>query len=227
MKYDIILFDADETLFDFKKSEREAFKAAILDFKIPYDEVVHLNTYQKINTEIWKELELGQITQKELKVERFRRLAKQLEANFEAEVFAANYLKHLANGSFLYEESEELIQELSKTHKLFIVTNGLTDVQRKRIGESCIASYFEDLIISEEVGISKPNPEIFEHALKTIIDLDKTKILMVGDSLTSDIQGGIHFGIDTCWYNPEGIVNDRGILPTYEIKSLTELKRIV
>lgn len=227
MRYEVILFDADETLFDFKKSEREAFKNAILELNIPYDENYHLKIYQEINTAIWKEFEEGLITQQELKVERFRRLSDALKIDFDAHAFAASYIKHLADASFLYEESLSLMKTLATSHKLLIVTNGLQAVQTKRIGESDIAKYLDAMIISEAVKVAKPNPRIFELALEAIGYTDKTKVLMVGDSLTSDIQGGINFGIDTCWYNPNQTLNKAKIQPTYEIHTLNQLKDLL
>lgn len=223
MKYEVIIFDADETLFDFKKSEREAFKNAMLEIDIPYDEEYHLNIYQSINTAIWKEFEEGLITQEKLKIERFRRLSSKLNIEFDAAQFAQSYMKHLANGSFLLEDSEAVVKTLYPDYILSIVTNGLTSVQEKRIRKSVIAKYFKDIVISEEIGVSKPNPAIFEHTLKNINYTDKSKILMIGDSLTSDIQGGINFEIDTCWYNPNNLVNKTGIKPTYEISNLNDL----
>ncbi len=227
MRYEVIIFDADETLFDFRKSERDAFKNTMLEFDIEYDENHHLKIYQSINTAIWKEFEEGLITQKELKVERFKRLSDKLNSEFDELEFAKSYMKHLANASFLYDESIQLVESLHKDYKLTIVTNGLKDVQDNRIRKSIIAKYFEDIVVSEEVEVSKPDPKIFEHALNNIKHTDKSKVLMVGDSLTSDIQGGINFGIDTCWYNPNKIVNKTGINPTYEISNLMELKKII
>jgi 2-haloacid dehalogenase len=223
MKYEVIIFDADETLFDFKKSERYAFKNAMLELDIKYDENYHLKIYHEINTAIWREFEQGLITQKKLKVERFKRLSDRLNARFDENQFAKSYMKHLSNASFLFDESIELVEGLHKDYKLTIVTNGLTDVQSKRIRKSVIAKYFENIVISEEILIAKPDPRIFENSIKNIKYTDKNKVLMVGDSLTSDIQGGINFGIDTCWYNPNKIVNKMAIKPTYEISRLIEL----
>ena len=223
MNYEVIIFDADETLFDFKKSERKAFKNAMLEIGIQYDENYHLKIYQGINTAIWKEFEEGLITQEKLKVERFERLFNKLNIEFDASEFAKSYMKHLADGSFLLDDSIELVETLHNNYTLSIVTNGLTSVQEKRIRKSVIANYFKDIVISEEIGVSKPNPKIFEHALENISQADKSKVLMIGDSLTSDIQGGINFEIDTCWYNPNKHVNETGIKPTYEIANLMDL----
>lgn len=227
MKYDIIIFDADETLFDFKKSERDAFKNTMLEFNINYDENYHLKIYKDINTAIWKELEDGLITQQKLKVERFKRLSDALNAGFDEVEFSKSYMKHLSYASFLYDDSLALIESLSKDYRLSIITNGLKDVQNNRIRKSIIGKYFEDIVISEEIGVSKPDPKIFEHTLNNLNYTDKNKVLMVGDSLTSDIQGGINFSIDTCWFNPNKIVNGSEIKPTYEISNLMDLKEVI
>ena len=227
MKYEVIIFDADETLFDFKKSEREAFKNTMLNFNIEYDENYHLKIYNEINTGIWKEFEQGLITQEKLKIERFKRLSDKLNIKFDEINFSKSYMEHLADASFLFDESIDLIENLNKSYKLSIVTNGLTSVQDKRIRKSTIAKYFDAIVISEEILIAKPDPKIFEHTLKHINFYDKSKVLMVGDSLTSDIQGGINFGIDTCWYNPNKIENKTSITPTYEISSFEELKSLL
>lgn len=227
MKYEIIIFDADETLFDFKKSEREAFKNTMLEFNIEYDENYHLKIYQDINTAIWKEFEDGLITQKKLKIERFKRLSDRLKSEFDEAAFAKSYMKHLSHASFLYDDSVSLVESLHKDYRLSIITNGLKDVQDNRIRKSIIGKYFEDVVISEEVLVSKPDPRIFEHALNNINHADKSKVLMVGDSLTSDIQGGINFGIDTCWFNPGKAPNKTAAKPTYEISNLMELKNIL
>ena len=227
MKYEVILFDADETLFDFKKSEREAFRKAMIDMGIEYDEDYHFKIYHEINTKIWREFEEGLITQEKLKVERFRRLADKLSIKLDEYEIAELYMNHLSEASFLYDESIELLEELKEKYTLIIITNGLTKVQDKRIRKSKIAKYFKEIIISEEVDISKPNAEIFHHALDKIGYHDKNKVLMVGDSLTSDIQGGINAGIDTCWYNPNEYINNTNIKPTYEIKSLFQLRELL
>lgn len=227
MKYEVLLFDADETLFDFKKSEKQAFENSIKDFNIDYDENYHLKVYEEINKKIWLEFEQGLITQEKLKVERFKRFSKEINIPFDALEFSKAYIKHLANASFLYNDSNRLIEELSNDYKLAIITNGLKDVQSKRIGQSVIAKYFDTIVISEEVKVSKPNPKIFQIALNNLNYNDKSKVLMIGDSLTSDIQGGINFGIDTCFINCTRFKNSSSIKPTYEISNLLDLLKLL
>lgn len=227
MKYEVILFDADDTLFDFKKSERHALENTMVEYEIDYDESYHLKIYQEINSSIWRDFESGVITQKELKIERFKRFSSALNTIFDASEFSKSYTKHLGLASFLYDESLELIENLHSNYRLAIITNGLTEVQNNRIRKSTISKYFEDIVISEEVKVSKPNPKIFELALSNIRHNDKSKVLMVGDSLTSDIQGGINFGIDTCWLNSSKSTNTSTIIPTYEISNIKDLKTIL
>lgn len=227
MKYEVIIFDADETLFDFEKSEREALKNTMMEFNIDYDENYHLKVYKDINSVVWKEFENGLIIQSNLNIERFKRLIKSLNFNFDEEKFAKAYIKHLSYASFLYNDILALIENLYKKYKLLIVTNGLKDVQDNRIRKSIIGKYFENVVVSEEINISKPDPKIFEYALNSINYSDKSKVIIVGDSLTSDIQGGLNSGIDTCWFNPNNIINNTSIKPTYKITNLMDLKNIL
>ena len=227
MKYKVLLFDADETLFDFKKSENIALEQAISDFDILYDPDHHLKIYGAINTAIWKEFEEGKITQNTLKVERFKRLSLELGINFDPQLFSERYMYHLAEASFLLDDVTALLDKLDGKLNLVILTNGLAYVQNRRIGKSSIAHYFSHIVISEEVGVAKPSPEIFEHTLKLIGQMDKSEVLMIGDSLTSDIKGGNNFGIDTCWYNPKKLNNTSLVKPTYEINDLMSLMSIL
>lgn len=227
MKYELILFDADETLFDFKKSERVALENTIRNLGYDYDEAYHLSTYKEVNTLIWKELEEGKIKQDTLKVERFRRYALKLNLDFDPDQVAKLYEKHLSEASFLYVDSIPVINHLHAHCRLVIITNGLSSVQKNRIGKSEIANFFETIVISEEVKAAKPNPRIFEIALEKVKFEDKSKVLIVGDSLTSDIQGGINFGIDTCWFNPNKHENKSQVVPTYEISDLHQLKALI
>ena len=227
MKYKVILFDADETLFDFKKAEKEAFKNTMIEFGVSYDESYHFNIYKEINTAIWKELEEGLITQEKLKTERFRRFIEKIEMDFNENDFATTYMKYLGEGSFLFEGAKELIEDLSDKYILSIVTNGLTAVQERRVKKSVIAKYFKDIVISEEVGISKPNPDIFEHAINNLGKFSKDEVLMIGDSLNSDIRGGINYNIDTCWYNPNNAENKTNLRPTYEMVDYKELRNLL
>ena len=181
MKYKVILFDADETLFDFKKSEKEAFKNTMIEFGFDYDENYHFSIYKEINTVIWKELEENLITHAELKIERFKRLKDKLGVNFDENEFADAYIKHLGNGSFLLDGAAKLVEELSHKYTLSIITNGLTSVQERRIKKSAISKYFKDLDIGNS-HIKSSFPQI---------DFDKIHTIFSSGSL-------YNFSINSC-----------------------------
>ena len=136
-------------------------------------------------------------------------------------------MKHLGDGSFLFDGAIELVQDLSKKYTLSIVTNGLSAVQERRIKQSVIAKYFKDIVISEEFGVSKPHPHIFEHAINNLGNFSKDEVLMIGDSLSSDIRGGINFNIDTCWFNPNKSENKTDLTPTYEVDDFEEIRNLL
>lgn len=227
MKYQVLLFDADETLFDFKMAEKQAFLRALEEYKLDVDKEESLKLYSQINKHIWEEFERGEITADRLRVERFERFSKKIKIDFDAVSFSKAYAKFLGEGAYLFDDSVEVIDYLSKKYKLALVTNGLKDVQKSRISKTPLKDYFQELIISDEIKISKPDPRIFDYALDKLDHMDKSKVLMIGDSLTSDMQGGINAGIDTCWYNPNHLKNKSGLNLTYEIHSLNELKEIL
>lgn len=227
MKYELLLFDADETLFDFKMAEKQAFLKALEEYKLNVDKEESLKLYSQINKHIWEEFERGEITADRLRVERFERFSKKVEVDFDAVSFSKAYAKFLGEGAYLFEDSVEVIDYLSKKYKLALVTNGLKDVQKSRISKTPLKDYFQELIISDEIKISKPDPRIFDYALDKLGYKDKSRVLMIGDSLTSDMQGGVNAGIDTCWYNPNHLENKSGLSLTYEIHSLKELKEIL
>ncbi|WP_410513664.1 YjjG family noncanonical pyrimidine nucleotidase [Paenibacillus sp. BR2-3] len=222
MKYDVILFDADDTLFDYGMAEGHALSSAFLYFGMPTGAEDYKASYKEINQVLWRDLELGRITSEVLRVERFNRLFAAHQLELDAQEFSAAYLRFLSEGAFLIEGAAELCGELSHC-RLAIITNGIKDVQTSRIQGSPLCETFEQIIISEEAGCQKPETGIFEYAFAKLGISDKDKVLIVGDSLTSDIQGGINYGIDTCWFNPLGKVNESGIQPKYEISSLSEL----
>lgn len=226
MKYDFILFDVDDTLFDFGKSETAALDKVFDAFGLPAGVEDYKKDYEEISKGLWRKLEQGGMTISELGVERFRRLFLSHELEIDADVFNQRYLSYLSKETHLVEGAVELCKELADC-QLAIITNGFTDVQTSRIERSPLFNYFEQVIISEAVGFQKPAKEIFEEAFSKLGITDKTKVLMVGDSLTSDIQGGNNYNIDTCWFNPGATENYTKIQPTYEIGELTELVQII
>ncbi|WP_226000076.1 YjjG family noncanonical pyrimidine nucleotidase [Paenibacillus sp. BJ-4] len=226
MKYEVILFDVDDTLFDFKKAERHALQNTFTQFGLPEGATEYKASYDEINSALWREAEEGHISPAELRVERFKRLFAVHELDFNPDAFSAAYLRYLGEGAFLIDGAVEICEKLSD-RRLAIITNGIKEVQTSRIQLSPLRNVFEQVIISEEVGCQKPQAAIFDYTFTKLAISDKSNVLMIGDSLTSDIQGGNSFGIDSCWFNPSGKTNTSGIQPTYEIKSLMELENII
>jgi len=225
-QYNLVFIDLDETLMDFYQAEKQALSLSFRQFGLDCSERAVLE-YDEINAGVWRKLERGEIDQEALKVERFRLLFNRMHTDADPAAFSALYLQELGKGVFLLPGAEETCAYLSSKYTLVVVTNGIKDVQRARISRSPLEPYFSALIISEEAGSSKPAPAIFEYACGRLGFSDKKKMIMVGDSLSSDIQGGANFGIDTCWFNPGSKTNDSGLQPTYEIKTLPEIRTIL
>lgn len=222
MKYKYILLDADDTLFDFKLAEEKSIKKSLDYFNISYvDNIV--DNFREINKELWKKYELGEITKENLQVERFKRLFKNLSVDEDPEKFNNYYLEQLASESVLINGAEEICRELSKKYILVIVTNGIKLAQEKRLNKSVIKQYISNIFISSDIGYQKPQKEFFQYVFDKLEVNDKNSVLIVGDSLSSDIKGGNNVGIDTCWFNKYNFINDEDAKVTYEIKNLYEL----
>ena len=220
MKYRWLLFDADDTLFDYPKAEIKALQWTFEQLGFPYHSN-YLAAYHKYNQQVWREFELGQVTSLELRTKRFNLLFTEMAISLDPQKFSPLYLKNLARGSDLFDRVYEVLQTLSERYHIALVTNGLPDVQRPRLERSAIHALIEKVFISEEIGVAKPDPAFFDFVFQAIGSPDKNEVLIIGDSLTSDMQGGIHYGIDTCWYNPGKKTTDLPV--TYQIQNLQEL----
>ncbi len=166
MCYEIILFDLDETLFDFKKTEKVALNNLMSTLDTTHETDYCIEVYKELNSNIWRELEEGKITLEKLKVERFQRLIDKLNLSEDANNLCNLYTTFLGEGAFVYEESKEILSYLKEKYKLGVITNGISEVQNKRLSDSGFREYFDDIVISDEVNISKPSSEIFELSLK-------------------------------------------------------------
>lgn len=227
MKYKLVLFDADGTLFDFEKASEQAIKRGFEKFKIGSWNSEAMAIYRKVNKQIWDEFELKLISASNLKTERFRKFFIEISAeNIDPKEFSDFYLLSLSQSTDLIEGAEDLVKWCYGKFKIGIITNGLTAVQKPRFNNSILDKYFEHYIISEEIGFVKPHPEIFDYSFNKFGHIDKSSAIIIGDNLTSDIKGGNDYGIDTCWINQFGESKD-SIIPTFEIKDLAELKKIL
>lgn len=226
MKYKLILFDADGTLFDYEKAEQEALQNTCEFLQLECDKYF-IELYKKYNSYLWKEFENRRIDTKSLRWKRFQLLFDELKIDIDPKYVSTLYLDYLSQKSYLLDGAEELITNLISKTKLAIITNGISEVQRRRINLSSINKYFDEIIISDEVGSPKPEPEIFSKTLEPFNSIEKKDVIIIGDNVESDIKGGINFGIDTCWFNPNKISNNYDVLPKYEIYSLSEFNEVV
>lgn len=222
MAYQWLLFDADGTLFDYHRAEQMALPRAFAQMGLPFAEADR-TIYQTVNAQTWLEFEAGNISLETLKIRRFERFFQAIGLSFDACTFSRCYLSHLAAGDYLIDGAEDLLRRLYGRFGLALITNGLKEVQRPRFKKSALSGYFSQIIISDEVGAAKPHPAIFDIAFEKMNNPAKEAVLVIGDSLTSDILGGYNYGLDTCWFNPTQKLNGHAVKPTFEIKTLSEL----
>ena len=220
------MMDIDNTLLDFDAAEHKALLETLQQFSLPCDEAA-VSRYHEINSSLWGELNKGKIRCDKLVVERFDRFVKEIGAAAKATELNRAYTEHLATHADVIPGAEEALQELAEVATMIAVSNGTESVERGRLKLSGFEKYFDDIFISETVGVSKPNPKIFQMAMRKLGIEHSDKVLVVGDSLSADIQGGVNAGLDTCWVNMNGLENESGLTPTYEVKALRELYPIV
>ena len=224
--YAWLFFDADGTLFDYNRAEATAFRKAFALLKFQFEES-YLDTYQRINRELWKALERHEVTPAVLRLRRFELLLEALQITGSADALNVAYVEQLGLCTDLIDGAYEVLQTLSKTSRIAIVTNGLEAVQRSRMRHSTIHPFINELIISEEVGAAKPHPAFFDAAFARTGSPRKSEVLVIGDSLTSDIRGGVNYGIDTCWYNPASEAEPVSLPITYQISHLRDLLELI
>lgn len=222
-KYTTLLFDADETLLDFISAEAMAIQSVCNDFSIPYSEELR-RLYSGINASLWKQLEKGLVTRDIIKIRRFEQFAEAVNTSADPSAMSAVYVDALSRCGTLLNGAEELCRILSENFDMYIVTNGIGCVQRGRLSASGLLPYFSGVFISEDVGSQKPEKKFFDHIFASIPEKDKEKICIIGDSMSSDILGGINAGIDTCYYAPE--TANKVYTPTYTAKSYADILKI-
>ena len=226
MNYAWLLFDLDDTLFNFQGAQHEAFFVTLEEMFLPVEEKT-FEAYRRINGDLWDLLEKGRITAKDLQTRRFSLLLDELGAERDAEAMGRRYLANLGRRPELIPGAAEVVPRLAEHVQLMMITNGLKDVQRPRLAASPLKSYFPEMVISEEVGVAKPHAAIFEEAFRRMGHPAKDSVLIIGDSLSSDIRGGVDFGIDTCWFNPHGRPAQDDLQSRFEIRSLDQLFAVV
>lgn len=225
--YECILLDIDDTLLDFQANEHESFIQVMKDYGYENAED-YLPVYKKINDGLWKAYEKGEIERPEVLNTRFSKMMKEFGVEVNGEEWEKKYRSYLNEGAQTIEDAEEICQWMKGKYRLFVISNGVTETQKKRLKKSGLDKYFEQVFVSEEVGAQKPSEEFFTFVENHIQGFDKSKALIVGDSYSSDIQGGLKYGIDTCWFL-RGDMDEKesGEKSTYRISGLKQLKDIL
>lgn len=217
-----ILFDLDDTILDFRSAERDSIRRTFESFGIPCSEAV-LRRYSEINVGCWQRLELGTMTREQVLVGRFELLFAEMGLDLPAGRVQEHYEALLESGHYFVPGAQELLEELVPQYDLYLISNGNLSTQRERLKSAGISPFFKGIFISEQIGVNKPAKAFFDACFDAIPGFRREDALIVGDSLSSDIRGGINAGVRTCWFNPNGAEIEGDIRPDYEICALKEL----
>lgn len=221
-----ILFDLDDTLLDFRTAERNSIRRTFEAFGIPADEAV-LRRYSEINLGCWQRLELGTMTRDEVLVGRFELLFREMGLDLPARPVQDRYEALLESGHYFIPGAPELLEELYPKYDLYLISNGNLVTQERRLESAGIAPYFKGIFISELIGANKPSKSFFDACFAAVPGFRREDAVIVGDSLSSDIRGGMNAGVRTCWFNPDGARSDGDVRPDYEFRSLGELPALL
>lgn len=225
ISYTSLFLDLDDTLLDFKAAEAAAIRKVLKNNSMPFDDEA-VRTYSRINKSFWESFERGEIPKSAIFVGRFKKLLEVFGCKGDPVSLSEEYGRGLSEGYFTVEGAFDILDYLRKKgYKLYATTNGLSATQYRRINGSGLAPYFDRVFVSEDSGYQKPEKEYFDYIISQIPEKDRRKILIIGDSQSSDILGGKNAGIDTCWYNPARL--SAKYFSKYEISSLEELKEIL
>ena len=225
-KYDILLFDVDGTLLDFDRAEEEGIEGLLNHYHVPVTEE-NKETYHVLNKKYWEMLERGEITRDRLLGQRFEEFFGTFGIQVDGDATDGLYRQYLNNSAVLIDGAIELLRSLRESHTMYIITNGVAATQYNRLAKSGLDQYFDGIFISEEAGSQKPQKEFFEYCFEKMGRRDVEHMLVIGDSLTSDIRGGNNAGIDTFWYNPHGLENTAGVHVDYEAGSLEAIGKML
>ena len=223
---EFLLLDLDDTILDFAKGEEYGLRKTLLEAGVePTEEIC--TRYSHINKAYWKRLELGEVTREQVMLGRFETLFEELSITADAAVSAASYMDNMSSVHFFLPGAETAVDALGTKYRLFLVSNGTASAQHRRLASAGLYPRFEKIFISQEVGHNKPAKEFFDLCFAQIPGFDPQKAMIVGDSLSSDIQGGINAGIRTCWVNPNHKTAPEARKPDYEIENITQLESLL
>lgn len=221
-----LFLDLDDTILDFHAAEAVALERTFRELGIPAEPEMAAR-YKQINIEHWKQLERGEITRQQVKDGRFAALFQEFGIDLDPTLATPVYEKYLAVGHWFLPGAEMAVKRLSEKYRLFLASNGTAAVQKGRMTSAKLYPFFEQVFVSEEIGYQKPFRGFFDACFSRIPGFDPDRAMMVGDSLTSDIQGGKNAGIRTCWVNPRHLTEDPGIHPDYVIERIDQLEELL
>lgn len=222
----IILIDLDNTLIDFNECARHSIINAFNELGFTYTDKV-FETFITENVKIWKRLEKGEITKPQLRADRWNIILGKLGIDFDGTILEEMFENGVAKGAYAVDGAYELLDYLKDKYKLYIVSNGFRFVQESRLKIGKFEKYFDDVFVSEDIGIPKPAKEFFDYCFNKLGKPDKNDIILIGDSLSADIIGGINYGIDTVWFNKNKEPLPDNIKPTYTVNTLYEIPEIL
>ena len=224
----VILWDVDGTLLNFLQAEKSAIRACFSRFGLGECTDEMLADYSEINRRYWKMLERGEMTKPQILEERFREFFAKYGRNTDVVAdFNREYQLRLGDTVVFNDDAYTLVQRLSGREKQYAVTNGTRIAQERKLRASGLAELLDGVFISEVVGAEKPNPAFFDTVFAAIGPYEKDEVLIVGDSLTSDMRGGSDAGIRCCWYNPAGLPGDASLRIDHEIRDLREVEDLI
>lgn len=222
-----LLWDADNTLLDFDYSMRNSLIECFKTYNVEATEEM-LERYSEINDSYWKRLERGEITKKDLLKNRFRDLLIEYKLDYiDYEAFRSEFQEHLGTIYSYLDDSLNICKALKKSYKQYVVTNGVASTQYSKLGLSGFLDVMDGIFVSDEIGFNKPDQRFFLRCLDKLEEKDKERILIIGDSLTSDIKGGNNAGIKTCWYNPKRKEAVQEYKIDYELRNLNQIFKIL
>ena len=223
---EFLFLDLDDTILDFHKAERLAISRTFRSFGLePTDQV--LERYHVINRQHWERLERGELTRDQVLTGRFQMLFEELGIPAQPQAVAKGYEHNLGLGHYFLPGAKEALDTLRGKYRLFLASNGTASVQHSRLTSAGLYPYFEKVFVSQALGANKPSRAFFDACAARIPGYDPRKALMVGDSLTSDILGGINAGMKTCWVCPRGAQGRPDIVPDYRIEALSQLPELL
>ena len=226
MNKKILLIDLDNTLIDFNECARHSIINAFEELGFTYTENAFI-TFIEENVKIWKRLEKGEITKPQLRATRWNIILGKLGIDFDGAVLEEMFEIGVAKGAYAVDGAYDLLDYLYGKYKLYIVSNGFRFIQESRLKIGNFEKYFDGVFVSEDIGIPKPAKEFFDYCFENINHPPKDDVILIGDSITADILGGINYGIDTIWFNKNNEPLPESINPSYTVNTLEEIKNIL